>query len=390
MKVQGSQHIEQMFSLLHVILKQDMVLGVSIDGSKVTQCNSKMISMSKFLKYYYADSSTDHIIEHNQKWALGCASKPIFQFAYLMLPTKCNQKCQGCFMGKDKGKLPAHLSGTYFSPRELSEILLFLREHKTKALVYGGGGELFTWKNAFKLIETVTNSGMKMVVFTNGTLLSKSDIARLNSMEVALIVSLRDTVESYHNSMVGSNNFLKTLSTIDYALAERFQHNGRLAVEIPVTKENEERIIENFLPAMRSLGIVPMIEEYIQISTSNQEKTSCHNFNQSRLFFEKLSQKDSDFNIPWTPEFGQRMIAQPQCKRPLYSFAIFPNGDVMDCPSHSVCYGNLKNSTLREVIYSHSFKKAILEFNLCACSVFYTSSHKQIPEYLPNYLEVLR
>lgn len=293
-------------------------------------------------------------------------------------------------MGKDKGKLPDHLSGPFFSKEELTKILLFLKKHKAKAVVYGGGGELFTWDGAFDFIETVMALGLKMVIFTNGTLLSRQDVAHLNSLEVVLIVSLRDTIEAHHNAKVNADHFKATLSTIENALSIGFQNDERLAIEIPLTKDNEERVIKDFLPAMRSLHIVPMIEEYIQISTSNKERSFCHDFIQSRVFFENASQKDSEWGISWAPVFGQRMVAQPQCRRPLYSFALFPSGDVMDCPSHSTCYGNFRERPLEEILYSSEFKNAILDFNLCSCSVFYTHDQSEIPGSLPDYLEALR
>lgn len=385
----SSENLKQAFPFLHEVLEQNEALGVCLSGSSLDGCRF-IDKASRFLKYYYADASTDQIIEHNRNWALGNVPHPIFQFAYLMLPNTCNQRCRGCFMGKDKSRLPEHLSGPYFFDSELSKVLSFLREHGAKAVIYGGGGELFTWGGAFDFIETVTAFGLRMVIFTNGTLLSRADITRLNKLGVVLIISLRDTVQAYHDSLVSANLFTDTLSTIESALSEGFHLAGRLAVEIPVTKDNERRVIEDFLPAMRYLGIVPMVEEYIQISTSDSEKDCCHNFSKSRRFFEEISQKDLKLGVTWTPEFGQRMIAQPQCRRPLYSFAIFPSRDVMDCPSHSVCYGNLLEKSLEDIIYSPTFKKAILDFSLCACSVFYTRSQNEIPQYLPDYLVVLR
>lgn len=341
------------------------------------------------LKHYYVDSSTLRIMQHNRLWAHGRVSAPAFQFVYLMLPTPCNQRCNGCFMGQDKGRLPPHLSGPYFSPQELAEIFVFAREHGAEALVYGGGGELFTWDGAFDLIETANRFGLRMVIFTNGTLLSGDDVARLNELGVVLIVSLRDTVESHHNAAIGCNRFAATLSTLDNALAEGFDRDNRLAVEIPVTQHNERRVLDDFIPAMRALRIVPLAEEYIQICTSDDEKRLCHNFTQSRAFFEEAARRDTAMGYPWKPEYGQRIIAQPQCMRPLYSFAVFPSGDVMDCPSHSTRYGNMRQLPLHQIMYSDTFKRSLLSFQLCACSVFYTETDSTVPAGLPDYLDVL-
>lgn len=293
-------------------------------------------------------------------------------------------------MGKDKGHLPPHLSGPFFSRRELEDVLVFLRKHEAKAVVYGGGGELFTWPGAYDFVKTINDFGLRAVIFTNGSLLTRERIAWLNSMGVVLIVSLRDTVEAHHNAAVGGPHFQDTLACLEAALEEGFQYDQRLAVEIPVTRNNELRVLNDFLPVMRALGIFPMAEEYIQISTSPSERRECHTFSQSRAFFQQASKQDSQLGLSWIPEHGQRIVGQPQCKRPLYSFALFPNGDVMDCPSHSVCYGNFRESSLDHILLSEAFRKQLLGFQLCACSVFYTDAKCQVPNNLPDYLEVLR
>jgi len=72
------------------------------------------------------------------------------QFVYLMLPTRCNQACRGCFMGQDKSRLPPPSFGPFLtvcraSPRKST--LPSSTAHVPSS--YGGGGELFTWRGAF-------------------------------------------------------------------------------------------------------------------------------------------------------------------------------------------------------------------------------------------------
>ena len=368
-------------------LREDAELGIVIDGSRVTQSSDRPVQQ---LKYYSVTNETEAAMESNLRWARTGQGHPRFQFVYLMLPTPCNQKCIGCFMGQDKGRLPAGLTGPFFSDTELDEIVNFAQTHGAQAIVYGGGGELFAWSGAMNLVEKVSNKGLPMVIFTNGTLLEQSQIVRLYELRSALIVSLRDTVESVHNTIVGCKGFRSTLQTIDTCLSLGMQDDNRLAIEIPVTLDNEQRVLNDLLPVLRSLGIVPWIEEFIQTSTSDAEKRLCHDFVQARKFFERASARDEELGIQWTPEYGQRMIGQPQCRRPLYSFAVFPSGDVMDCPSHFANYGNLHRQSLHDIIYSQQFREALLGYKLCPCSVFYTASSDTIPTGLPDYLEEMK
>ncbi|MFA6128220.1 MAG: radical SAM protein [Bacteroidales bacterium] len=382
-----TKDLKILFPILHNYLNYDENHGIEIISTGV---NSSSISKKpSLLKHYYVNEETEKIIINNIKWAQGEITKPIFQFAYLMLPTKCNQSCKGCFMGQDKSNLPEYYDGSDFSERELYEICSFLRNHGAKSVVYGGVGELFNWKGAFKFIEIIQSYGLDIVIFTNGTLLSQDDVIRLNEAGVTLIISLRDTIEKFHNQFVGTNNFLKSLLSIEYALSIGMQEDNRLSVEIPVTKLNGKRVLLNFIPAMRGLGIVPMVEEYIQISVSNEEQALSHDFKEAREFINLSRNLDMKLGVNWIPEVGTRIIGQPKCKRPLYSFAIFPNRNIMDCPSHSVSYGNLFKNSIDEIIYSDNFRNEILNFSLCACSVFYTNSNLDLPVRLPNYLEAL-
>jgi MoaA/NifB/PqqE/SkfB family radical SAM enzyme len=140
---------------------------------------------------------------------------------------------------------------------------------------------------------------------------------------------------------------------------------------------------------MRYLGVIPFVEEFITITASEQEKSVCHSFADSRIFFDKMMDVDWRLGYDWSPVFGQRTLAQSKCQRPLYSFAIYPNGAVTDCPSHSVSYGNFYQTSLEEVIYT-GYKAKIKDFRLCPCSVFYTGNNAQIPKELPKHLEVFR
>lgn len=377
------------FQMLEPVLEEkDNDISIKA-GHLIPKVNHKKKEIP-LLRHYMVDNSINKIIQHNLRWANGLEEKPKFKFAYVMLPNSCNQRCVGCFTGQDKGKLPSGLNGSFYSSETIDGIIGFLKEHGTEAIIYGGGGEFFTWKGAFDYINKVTDSGLGMMFFTNGTLLKKKGIENIASKDISLVISLRDTIESKHNKLVGINGFRKTLAAIDYAMQFGMHKENKLAVEVPITKDNENRILYDFIPAMRSLGIIPFPEEYIQIMTSEEEKKIGHNFSESRKFFEKAAEVDKKFGYYQISEFGQRMLAQPKCQRSLYSFAIYPSGDIMDCPSHSIKYGNFYETSLKNVIYSKKFKLELKKFQLCPCSVFYTKNDSQIPEKLPKCLEVFR
>lgn len=374
------------FQNLREILKEDPEKGLSISGKDLIPKEQLTIRKYPVLKNYLVDDSIDTIIQHNLEWTRGEREKPIFKFAYIMLPTLCNQRCIGCFTGKDKNKLPKELSGEIYSDKTLEDIISFLKNHGAESIVYSGGGELFTWKGASNYIDKITNAGLGINIFTNGSLLSEENIRRLSKKDITLMFSIRDTNELDHNNSINNKGFRKSLHALDYALKYGFNKENRLAVEIPVIKTNQERILYDFIPAMRTLGIIPMVEEFI-LKETILDLNIYHNFNECREFFIKASEIDRKFGYDFRPIDGQRMLAQPKCKRPLYSFTVYPNGDVTDCPSNSINYGNIYKNSLKDIVYSEKFKESLRQHQYCPCSVFYTDSKNTIS---PKSLGVIK
>ncbi len=373
----NSEDIKQVYPNISEILDNDSILGLKFCSKGTFKLNNELNSL-KGLKYYYSDQHTKEIITHNLKWALSKEKKPKFQFIYILLPTNCNQKCYGCFTGKDLETFPVKSSDTFYSKKELDNILEFALEHDVKAVVYGGSGELFTWHGSIDYIKNIHKRGLKSVIFTNGSLLDENKLKILNDLEAALIISIRDTNEHNHNLLVGVNNFKTVLKNIDTAISLGFSENNRLAIEIPATTDNESRIINDLLPCLRHKNVIPMIEEFLQ--PKNCDKTySAHNFTESRTFFNNLVCMDNTLGYKWLPELGTRVLGQPKCERPLFSFTVLPNRDIADCPAGFKVFGNIKDEAIQNIIYSSKYKSQITDFKFCACSVFYSDNDKDIP-----------
>ena len=368
------------------LVRVDDQNGLVIDGKLLANYQTIEIKPQK-LKYYDVTEETTEIIKHNIEWAKTKKGSPKFQFIFLFLPTSCNQKCQGCYMGQDKDRLPPNISGPFFDKTTLDNIIKFAKDHGAKSIIYAGGGELFTWPLAMQMIEYLKEQGLRMVIFTNGTLLTEKMIAHLNELEVSLIFSLRDTVEKYHDQNVQFRGFAHIIKAIDWAIENGMNTDSRLSVEIPVTLNNENRVLTDLLPVLRSLKIVPWIEEFINMSVTEEENQNCHTFDQSREFFKKAAAADAALGINWSPEFGQRIINHPKCSRTQYSFGIYPSGDVFACPIRDKNFGNIYKNSLTEIIYSDKVRQAILNYQYCPCSVFYTKDDQEIPIDLPIFLE---
>src|SRR3989338_9524123 len=102
------------FSKLEAIL-EDSPSGLAIVGRKLISETEQPERPIPLLRHYMVDDSVQEVVQHNLRWANGNEEKPQFKFAYVMLPTACNQRCMGCFTGQDKSRLQAGLDGEFYS-----------------------------------------------------------------------------------------------------------------------------------------------------------------------------------------------------------------------------------------------------------------------------------
>ncbi|MFA5019840.1 MAG: radical SAM protein [Candidatus Pacearchaeota archaeon] len=340
------------------------------------------------LRWYTND--IDSFTEHNKRWVNSEEEKPIFKMVYFDLETRCNQNCRGCFTGIGTTN-PLESNQPVTDYKRLAKTIDFLKSHGGESIVYAGKGELWTKpKEAREFIEYTTDRGLGMMIFTNGTLLEEADIRWLKEKDVSLTISLRGTNERAHNELVRGRGFRKSIRAIKYALKYGFQDENRLAVEIPAINSNYQEVLNDFLPAMRYLGIVPFAEQFILTHCPEQDKKLSLNFKQARKFFEEAARIDRLFGYEYEPVNQQRMTAQEPCRRPTYSFVVRTNGDVEDCPGTFYCHGNIDIQTLKEIFESQTFKGFLNHYSGCPCSTCYTKTDKDLPKDLPFGLEDLK
>ncbi len=333
--------------------------------------------------------------QHNLRWAVGREKAPRLLLTWLMLPTRCNQRCAGCYASNDKQEKETN-HGEFYSMERLNEVLRTLKSFGVRTIGYAGLGELFIMRKPdypmdfMEYIRLVVNHGFKLVIFTNGTLLTSKILNELYQLPVSLIFSLRDTLEFEHNKIVRINGFRKSLESLDYALKLGLQKQNRLGVEIPVIRSNVERVLFDFIPAMRHLGIIPYAEQYMQVATSPEEKKMGLSFAEARDFFQRAQKVEKRFGYIHEPCYAQRMVSQGPCLRPIFSVTIYPDGRVTPCPGNSTAIGNIFQTPLEQVLVSKRYKEWVKDFQMCACSVFYTDNDHELPVALPPYLEVFK
>jgi MoaA/NifB/PqqE/SkfB family radical SAM enzyme len=273
---------------------------------------------------------------------------------------------------------------TSWLPERLDEILDYLISRGGQSVAYAGVGELFMDPGAFALIERVRAKGLGFVIFTNGqTLIDRQLVDRLDKLSVTVILSFRDTDETEHDRRTHlSFSFRRTITALSHCLKGRFRRDRRLAVEMPVTRLNRDRAADLLIVA-RALGVTPLIESYVVIGRTDEEIKEALTFRQTDDFFQKISGIDRSLGYDNRTEWGQRIVARPPCRRPLFTFTVSEDMKIVGCPADAKVLGSIDNQSIQMAVETRAAKEHILNSDLCPCSTFVGIDLNNIPKWLP-------
>src|SRR3989338_5062123 len=118
----------------------------------------------------------------------------------------CNLNCQYCFRDVYGG----HIALKQELP--LEKRLELIRQAKSigcETIKITGAGEPFADKNIWPMIELSNQLGMWVLIFTNGSLITKEVAERLYKMNVSLIVKANSFDEQKEDKMVGRKGYAK-------------------------------------------------------------------------------------------------------------------------------------------------------------------------------------
>ncbi|MFV0421711.1 12,18-didecarboxysiroheme deacetylase [Oleidesulfovibrio sp.] len=147
---------------------------------------------------------------------------------------RCNLKCVHCYAqavdpeGKDE-----------ISTEQGKEIIRDLAQYGAPVMLFSGGEPLVR-KDLVELAKYATDQGMRAVISTNGTLITKEKARELKEVGLSYVGISLDGMEEVHNKFRGvPNSFKKALEGIENCKAEglkvglRFTINKRNAPEVP-------------------------------------------------------------------------------------------------------------------------------------------------------------
>jgi len=281
----------------------------------------------------------------------------------ILLTKKCNLRCNFCLADAGNAETENEL--------ETSEWLRFferLRELQVFSITLSGG-EVFLRKDIFELLTKLRGNRLhKIVILTNGTLITKEIAKRLNQLNIRSLAISIDGSEERHDQIRGKGSFKKSIEGIHNLL--KF---GIIPQILFTPIRNNYDNLGELIDFLTILGI-----RDIQVNTLDP-KGRCFDIykdivleypNQVKEFLEVIDKKREEYsNCKINCEFGfyyhlpetyNYYLKNPEnfkmkhlkdgCSAASTSCTITPTGDVIPCEGFPTFIGgNIRNQNLLDI-----------------------------------------
>ncbi len=148
------------------------------------------------------------------------------------LTKKCNLRCIQCF--SDSG----NLKDKELTTKDMYNLFDSMVENGTFFICLGGG-EPFTRTDLFDILEYGKEKQLAVSIVTNGLLLTKEIIERLNNLDVDYLWVSFEGMKDNHEKLRGKGTFDKTIAALQ--LLKKY-YKGRTALRMSINKYNIDEV----------------------------------------------------------------------------------------------------------------------------------------------------
>ncbi|MHC6180146.1 putative heme d1 biosynthesis radical SAM protein NirJ2 [Clostridium sp. JNZ X4-2] len=264
---------------------------------------------------------------------------------------RCNLKCSHCY--RDSGK---EIIGE-LTTKEAKTLIDQIVKAGFKIMIFSGGEPLMR-DDIFELISYASQAGLRPVLGTNGTLISKKTAERLKESGVAGVGISLDSLDSKKHDIFRGHDgaFRDTINAMNNCR----EAGIRFQVHTTVMEWNKEEIIDIsdfavamgaaahhiffLIPTGRAKNIEDEVlksEEYGRLLTVIMKK-------QQGIHIELKPTCAPQF-VPIAKSLGIDIRFKRGCIAGINYCVVNPKGDVQACAYLSQCAGNIRKTTFDEI-----------------------------------------
>jgi radical SAM protein with 4Fe4S-binding SPASM domain len=261
----------------------------------------------------------------------------------LELSRACNLRCIYCYAASGQALHNELTLG------EICTVVDQAAELGARKIIVLGGGEPLIYGNLFAVIDHILAKGIKVDLFTNGTLIDDETAKKLFQRNVAISMKMNSRNQEVQDELAGKSGTFAAIEKGFQALrrAGYPDENHTLGIETIVCRQNYDELPDLWRWA-RKQAIVPYVETMTMQGRAVDNKGLEVAPDKIRTLFEKLSEIDAtEFGRIWYP---LPPLAASRCARHEYSCTVTSVGDVNPCPGVNIPIGNIREQSLREIL----------------------------------------
>lgn len=300
------------------------------------------------LKGYLLDRDiAEKIITHNKKIATGKAEWMQIGIVYIETTRRCNLKCPFCYTDA----LARKSATPELNLAEMKKGIQAARQRGARTMAIAGAGEPFLDKNLFGILEFALANGMEVVLFTNGTLMTKETAKELRELDITVVAKIPAITPMIQDEVVGVKNAHRKMMNGFFMLLDAGLRTPKLGAEAVITRQNANEM-EQLLRYARYVNVVPFLEtlEPLGRGCAVIETLALTREEYAELFHRLREIDEKEHETTWVILDGTRVVAHEVDYKKLYGIRIGVNGDVMLFANEDNVLGNMRQMDIERIL----------------------------------------
>ena len=261
----------------------------------------------------------------------------------LELSRACNIRCVYCYAASG---LPL---ANELTAAEVENVIDQATALGIRKIIVLGGGEPLFYPSIFEVIDYILAKGIKVDIFTNGTLITPEIAELLAQKGVAVVIKMNSRDAAVQDYLAGRPGTFAAIEKGLAALLDAGYPNEHLLLGIQtiICRQNYDELPDIWRWA-RSRKIIPYVEMMTLQGRASEHPELEVPITEIKTLFEKLSEIDAkEFGQTWTPH---PPLAASQCSRHEYSCTVTSIGEVHPCPGVNLPVGNIREQSLADIL----------------------------------------
>lgn len=270
------------------------------------------------------------------------------------LSLKCNYNCIYCYTD------PLNERSKEISFSEIRDVLLQAKELGAGKIIILGG-EPTIYPDFFRVVDYISELGMKTEIFTNGSKITPVIAKKLFQRNVRTVIKLNSLKPERMNSLTGNpKSFTNSMNAINNLLAAGYPDEEHfIGVSTVISKINEDEIT-GIWKWLKDRKITPYFEMITPQGKAKEVDWLSIKPEKLKKIFEDLAETD-------LKRYGKKWKIQPplvgsRCMRHLYSCLVDSFGNVKPCVGVNIITGNIIENKLEDIIKNSAIIQELRDY----------------------------